>query len=290
MWIQTNMLKTKVNRSVNRIVPARAGRGADRLPATVSGAPANNSNVVPKRSGETAQAMPPPTDAANGGARLDADLIRTKSGVDLSEKIRELLILAKEQGHLTYDDINDTLPETIVTPDELDQIYSKLKNLEVEIVDQAEVDRVKQPEAAEEEEEKEKRRLDILDDPIRMYMRQMGKVPLLTREQEVAICKRMEAAENDQKRFIYSFGFSAKEHIALAEKLISEPPKERFDRVIVDKKIESRERHLKVLRRLVKEVRAIDQHVDAKYADWQQTTSKAKKEKRIAKVKKLDQK
>src|SRR5437899_1418380 len=180
------MLKTKLKRSVARIVPARAGHSADRLPATVSGAAADKSNGAPRRSGATAQAMPPPTDAANGGARLDAGLIRTKSGVDLAAKIRELLILAKEQGHLTYDDINDTLPETILTPDELDQIYSKLKNLEVEIVDQAEVDRVKQPEAAEEEEEeKEKGQLDILDDPVRMYMRQMGKVPLLTREQEV---------------------------------------------------------------------------------------------------------
>src|SRR5436309_14729752 len=150
------MLKTKVKQSVARIVPARAERSTDRLPATDSGAPANKSIVVSKHSGETAQAMPPPTVAANGEARLAADLIRTKSGVDLSEKIRELLILAKEQGHLTYDDINAALPETIVTSDELDQIYSKLKNLEVEIVDQAEADRVKQPEAAEEEEEKEK--------------------------------------------------------------------------------------------------------------------------------------
>src|SRR5882672_2267197 len=189
------MLKPKVKQSVARIVPARAERSTDRLPATDSGAPANKSIVVPKRSGETAQAMPPPTVAANGGARLAADLIRTKSGVDLTEKIRELLILAKEQGHLTYDDINDALPDNIVTPDDLDQVYTKLANLEIDIVDQAEVDRVKQPEA-EEEEEKEKGRLDILDDPVRMYLRQMGKVPLLTREQEVAICKRMEDAEN----------------------------------------------------------------------------------------------
>src|SRR6058998_1224802 len=285
MWIQTNMLKPKVKRSVARIVPARAGRSADRLPATVSGAPANKSDLVPKRSGETAQAMPPPTDAANGGARLAADLIRTKSGVDLAEKIRELLILAKEQGHLTYDDINDTLPETIVTPDELDQIYSKLNSLEVEIVDQAEVDRVKQPEPAEEEEEKG--RLDILDDPVRMYMRQMGKVPLLTREQEVAIYKRMEAAENDQKRLIYNLGFAAKEHIALAEKLISEPPKERFDRVIVDKKIESREQHLKVLRRLTKKVRQLDRKVDEKYERWQEASQASTREKRFKEFKKL---
>ena len=184
------MLKPIVKRSVAKNAPARAGRSADRFTATVSQTQANRPNMVPKRSGERAQAAPSPTDAASAGARVGAGSIGAKSGVDLTEKIRELLILAKEQGHLTYDDINDTLPETIVTPDELDQIYSKLKNVEVEIVVQAEVDRVKQPEAAEEEEEKEKRRLDILDDPIRMYMRQMGKVPLLTREQEVAIWKR----------------------------------------------------------------------------------------------------
>ena len=77
--------------------------------------------------------------------------------------------------------------------------------------------------------------------PVRMYLKQMGQVPLLTREQEVEISKRIEDAENEVKRIIYSFGFAGKEHIALAEKLISEPPKERFDRVIVDKKIESRD-------------------------------------------------
>jgi len=284
------MLKSKVKRSIAKIAFGRAGRSADRLPATVSDTQANKPNVVPKRSGETAPTRPSPTDAASGGAGVDADSIRTKSGVNLSEKIRELLILAKEQGHLTCDDINDALAETIVTPDDLDQIYSKLNNLEVEIVDQSEVDRVKQPEAAEEEEEKEKGRLDILDDPVRMYMRQMGKVPLLTREQEVAICQRMEASENDQKRLIYSFGFAAKEHIALAEKLISEPPKERFDRVIVDKKIESRDRHLKVLRRLIKKVRELDRKVDEKYARWQEASKASAREKLFNEFQKLDRK
>ncbi|MDB6022795.1 MAG: rpoD [Pedosphaera sp.] len=213
--------------------------------------------------------------------------MKTKSGLDLTEKIRDLVSLAKEQGHLTYDDINDALPDTIVTPEDLDQIYTKLANLEIDIVDQAEVDRVKQPEA-EEEEEKEKGRLDILDDPVRMYLRQMGKVPLLTREQEVAICKRMEAAENEQKQILYSFGFAAKEHIALAEKLISQPPKERFDRVILDQKVESRERHLKALVRLIKKVREMDQKVDEKYATWQKTSEASAKAKVLNELKKLD--
>ncbi|MDB6108456.1 MAG: polymerase sigma factor RpoD, partial [Pedosphaera sp.] len=282
------MVKSKAKRAVVKATPLKAGRKSfSRISAAAPQTKTSHkSNSVPQRNGE---AHPPAATSAPAPAdpRLDAGSIKTKSGVDLTEKVRELLILAKEQGHLTYDDINDALPETIVTPEDLDQIYTKLNNLEVEIVDPAEVDRVKQPEA---EEEEEKGRLDILDDPVRMYLRQMGKVPLLTREQEVAICKRIEEAENEQKRIIYSFGFAAKEHIALAEKLISEPPKERFDRVIVDKKVESRDRHLKALRLLVKKVRELDQSVDEKYAQWQDTSKAAAREKLFGEFRKLDKK
>ena len=213
--------------------------------------------------------------------------IKSSTGIELTEKVKELLRLAQEQGYLTYNDINDALPDNIVSPEDLDEIYIKLRNLDVEIVDQAEVDRVKQPEP---EEEEDKSRLDILDDPVRMYLKQMGQVPLLTREQEVEISKRIETAENELKRIIYSFGFSGKEHIALAEKLISEPPKERFDRVIVDKKIENRENHLKDLRKLVKVVRTLDQQVDDKYSEWQHGTNKGKRDKAHAEFLKLDKK
>ena len=207
---------------------------------------------------------------------------------DITEKIKELVRIAQEQGYLTYGDINDALADNVVTPDDLDDIYIKLRTLEIDIVDQAEVDRVKQPE--QEEEPEDKGRLDILDDPVRMYLKQMGQVPLLTREQEVEISKRIEDAENEVKRIIYSFGFAGKEHIALAEKLISEPPKERFDRVIVDKKIETREEHLKALRKLVKDVRGVDQTVDEKWSEIVTAGSKVKEEKASADYKKLDDK
>ncbi len=215
------------------------------------------------------------------------ETIKSQSGIDLTEKIKELVRLAQEQGYLTYTDINDALPDSVVTPEDLDEIYIKLRNLEVEIVDQAEVDRVKQPEP---EEEEDKSRLDILDDPVRMYLKQMGQVPLLTREQEVEISKRIEDAENEVKKIIYSFGFAGKEHIALAEKLISEPPKERFDRVILDKKIEGRDNHLKALRKLVKDVRAVDQLVDDKYSEWQNGVNKVKRDKSESEFHKLDEK
>src|SRR5438128_9699762 len=174
----------------------------------------------------------------------------------------------------------------MITAEELDEVIIQLRNLEVDIVDQAEVDRVKEPDVDEEE---DKSRLDILDDPVRMYLKQMGQVPLLTREQEVEISKRIEDAENEVKKIIYGFGFAGKEHIALAEKLISEPPKERFDRVILDKKIESRDNHLRALRKLVKEVRAIDLSVDDKYAEWQTGSNKARRDRTYSDFKRTDE-
>ncbi|MGA2544046.1 MAG: RNA polymerase sigma factor RpoD [Verrucomicrobiota bacterium] len=175
------------------------------------------------------------------------------------EKIKELLRIAQDQGYLTYDDINDALPDEVVTPEVLDAIYSKLRGFEVEIVEAPDLERPKPVEPVEEEEES---RLDILDDPVQMYLRQMGKVPLLTREQEVEICKRIEEGETEARRILFGFGFTGKEHVALAEKLLSDPPRERFDRVIVDKKVESRAMHLSVLRRLVKRARALDLQLD----------------------------
>ncbi len=214
-------------------------------------------------------------------------IIKSQSGIDLTEKVKDLVLLAREQGYLTNEDIDNALSDSRITPTDVDEVHAKLASFQIEIVDQAEVEQIKEPEA---EVEEEPGRLDSLDDPVRMYMRQMAKVPLLTREQEVAICKRIEEAEIELKRIIYGFGFTAKEHIALAEKLISEPPKERFDRVIIDKMIEGREKHLKELRKLVKHVREVDRQVDLKYAEWQRVASKAGKEKVFAAFQKLDKK
>jgi RNA polymerase primary sigma factor len=212
------------------------------------------------------------------------------ASLDLSETIKTLLHLSQEHGYVTYDDINDILPDNL-SPEDLDAVLSKLRSLDVEIVmDQAEAERAertKLPEQAQADEVDEDARLEILDDPVRMYMNQMGKVPLLTREQEVEICKKIEDAEVEMKSLVYSLGFTAKEHIAIAEKLLSEPPKERFDRVIVDKKIANREGHLKDLRKLIKKVREQDKKVDDKYLAWQKAQQKARKEACARDLKKL---
>ena len=205
--------------------------------------------------------------------------------LDLNETIKTLVHLAHEHGHVTYDDINDILPEGL-SPEDLDELYTKLRNLDIEIVDHAEVERAKPAD----QEDDEDHRLEVLDDPVRMYMNQMGKVPLLTREQEVEICKRIEEAEAEMKRLVYSLGFTAREHITIAEKLLAEPPKERFDRVVVDKKVANRDGHLKDLRLLIKKVRSLNEAVDGQYDHWQKAAQGTRREKLGVEFRKSDKK
>jgi len=276
---------------------ARNHRNSSRRNAGVKPVPMRRSFVIssarkdaakpqktkPQANSVVSREKPPQNGHANPAASAPI-----QSTVDLTETVRTLLHLAQEHGYITYDDVNDVLPDNL-SPEDLDALLTKLRSLDVEIVmDQAEAERAAKPaEPAQPAEEDEDSRLEILDDPVRMYMNQMGKVPLLTREQEVEICKRIEEAEMEMKRIVYSLGFTAKEHIAIAEKLLSEPPKERFDRVIVDKKIANREGHLRDLRKLIKKIRAFDQKVDAKYFLWQKAVQKGRKEKLQRELKKL---
>ncbi len=187
----------------------------------------------------------------------------------LQEKVRELIKLAKEQGYVTYDDLDEALPESVNDPDSMESVITQLRAVEIEIIDSSDVDRVKEVRKdGDEEEEKDEKpdsKLDILDDPVRMYLKQMGQVPLLTREQEVEISKRIEEAELKVQEILYQFGFVGRAHLDLAQKLMD--MRERFDRVILDKKIESRERYMKNLPRLCQQVKKQSELVASIYRD-----------------------
>src|SRR5207253_8353829 len=109
-------------------------------------------------------------------------------------------------------------------------------------------------------------------------------------EQEVEISKRIESADNEIRRITYSLGFAGKEHIALAEKLLAVPPKERFDRVILDKKVASRQSYLRTLRRLLKRTRELDVALDQTYAQWRDASAQGESGKLQARFQSLDQK
>jgi RNA polymerase primary sigma factor len=106
----------------------------------------------------------------------------------------------------------------------------------------------------------------------------------------VEISKRIEVAENELRRITYSLGFTGKEHLALAEKLLADPPRERFDRVVLDKKVDSRDAHLQALRRLTKRTRELDVEVDRHFNMWRDAHQNAKRTREHDEFEKIDRK
>src|SRR5208282_4361272 len=229
----------------------------------------SNRKASPVEAKDNSQAEPSPdlpisVVSMNGHSEFGSKLSPLDSGFDLQERVRDMVKLAKEQGYVTYDDINEALPENMADPEEMEQLITRLRSMEVDIIDASEVDRYKDGKKdADDEEEEKDQKLDILDDPVRMYLKQMGQVPLLTREQEVEISKRIEDAELMVQKHIYRFGFTARAHLELAQKLVEQ--RERFDRVILDKKIESRERYMKALPRLCDQLEKSSNDVAKRY-------------------------
>ncbi|MFP4173316.1 MAG: RNA polymerase sigma factor RpoD [Candidatus Hydrogenedentota bacterium] len=118
---------------------------------------------------------------------------------------KKALELAKKQGKLTYDDLNDILPAD-ATSEDIDELMLTLSGMDIDIVDDFRVDAERQQLNKERERQARKEeirrdaahsRLERADDPVRMYLREMGRVPLLSKDQEVAIAKRIETAENE---------------------------------------------------------------------------------------------
>ena len=84
--------------------------------------------------------LSPPT-ASLADVQPSAGLMKSGAGLDLAQKVKDLLRLAKEQGHLTYEDLNNALPDDIATPADLDAVLTKLRSLEIEVIDAAELER-----------------------------------------------------------------------------------------------------------------------------------------------------
>ena len=218
------------------------------------------------------------------GQTPDAD--HPAAGADLpaggiNEKIRQLIRLSKEQGYLTFDDINEALPESVENQEEIDNVLSILQNLEIEILEQDQVDDYKQRQEEAEEEESRSSQHDILDDPVRMYLKQMGQVPLLTREQEVEISKRIENAELKAQEALFQATNIATYIVGLGQKLIDR--QERFDRVVIDKKIDSRESYFKGLEKLVAGARKAEEGVAESWQEYLKGKNEAERKKILAK-------
>ncbi|MBP6507834.1 MAG: RNA polymerase sigma factor RpoD [Opitutaceae bacterium] len=204
----------------------------------------------------------------------------------INEKIRQLIRHSKEQGYLTFDDINEALPESVENQEEIDNVLSILQNLEIEILEPDQVDDFKQRMEEAEEEETRSSQHDILDDPVRMYLKQMGQVPLLTREQEVEISKRIENAELKAQTALFEASAVGAHIASLGAKLLTR--EERFDRIVIDKKIDSREAYFKSLPKLVETTQKGEQGVAEAWAEYVKARTEVDKKRILSKFRKRE--
>src|SRR5471032_144916 len=152
------------------------------------------------------------------------------------KEVKDLLAVGRDKGFLTYDEVNDALPADIVSSDQIDDVMSMFGDNDIAIVDEA--NKVKLPETkqpdpepasakeAEEstpteraEREEEEDAYSKSNDPVRMYLRKMGSVSLLTREGEVEIAKRIEQGEHTILGAILNSPVAVREIIDLGDKL-----------------------------------------------------------------------
>ncbi len=117
--------------------------------------------------------------------------------IDSQKAVKEMIAAAKKRGHITYDELNEKLPQDQHSSEQIEDIMSMLSDLGINVVDNAESEDAPEEPAKKAKDElvstEKKAATDRTDDPVRMYLREMGSVELLSREGEIAIAKRIEA-------------------------------------------------------------------------------------------------
>ncbi|WP_449658161.1 RNA polymerase sigma factor RpoD [Anaeromyxobacter paludicola] len=152
-----------------------------------------------------------------------------EDGGELSERaeFKALMDRGREKGFITYDEVNDALPD-VVSSEQIDDVMSMFGEHDIEVVDDAKKmklpDKPPEPEAKTEEEEEEKKEEEDpgygkSNDPVRMYLRKMGSVSLLTREGEVEIAKRIEEGEKEVLAAVLGSSIAIREILDLGERL-----------------------------------------------------------------------
>ena len=140
-------------------------------------------------------------------------------------EVQHLITVGKEKGYLTYDELNNALPEDFVSSDEMDSIMMMFGEMEIDIVDQIEEENYQKLVNEEEVEEEEKEEKDLgvgiarLDDPVRLYLKEMGDVSLLSREGEIEIAKRIEEGKREIESIVFGMPFTISQIILFGDRL-----------------------------------------------------------------------
>jgi len=140
-------------------------------------------------------------------------------------EINQLVSQGKEKGYLTYEEVNDVLPSDVVTPEQIDDLMALFAENEIAIVDTStkgeKIAAAKgdKKEGADEDVATAKSDSVSIDDPVRLYLREMGTISLLTRKGEVEIAKRIEAGQDEVLAAVANCGVTIREFLSLTEQV-----------------------------------------------------------------------
>jgi RNA polymerase primary sigma factor len=172
-------------------------------------------------------------------AEVDAESSTSTKIKDAEQQIKAITEKGKKKGYLTYEEMNEDLSEDIVTPDRLDNLLSTLDEMGIHIIDEADVEKhageefVEAPEGEQEVAKEEQLKEDELlekqligaeasrriDDPIRTYLTQMGEIPLLTRESEISLARKIELSRMSFRRRMLECDYCAKGAVDILEQV-----------------------------------------------------------------------
>ena len=183
---------------------------------------------------------------------------------DVTE-VNQLISLGKEKGYLTYEEVNDVLPANLVAPEQIDDLMHIFGENEIDIVDTAaKNDKPVELETEKEEEPARGTRARAakpdnvtIDDPVRMYLREMGTISLLTREGEVEIAKRIESGQNEVLAAVANCSVTLQELEYLAD-LVKKAELTVFDFIVqVDSEDKKEVSEKEETKRVMKAIRAL---------------------------------
>jgi RNA polymerase primary sigma factor len=238
--------KTATKKSTAKKAPAKKASAKK----TSAPAPKSSKKTAVKKESKSAKKIIPEVSKTELEDEIFIPSKKVK-GANWSKLFEPIIKIGRGEGFVMIDDLSQHLPSKGDNPDELDSALITLKGMNIEVLAPEEVDSFK---ARRKHEIKERaaEKLDVLDDPVRMYLKSMGQVPLLTREEEVEISKRIEDAEIKTCDIFNRMGCSAEAYLNIIHRL--ENQEERFDRIIKDKNVESREKYFKNLPRILSNI------------------------------------